>query len=161
LTAVRKVLGDSLVLSLDRAAGVPVRLAGTRICALFSRELKTLPFVTLWDANSRPQLRALLGMVGEESAAMVVEALGRTASAETALEMLLLPLARGDSPDRRLLGVLAPLAVPSWIGTSPVKAMTLRRFRRVATEPASPLERAPRLAKVPPRAPLIVYEGGR
>jgi hypothetical protein len=100
-------------------------------------------------------------MAGEESAPVVAEAVGRSAFAVTAVEMLLLPLARGGSPDSRLLGVLAPPVVPSWLGMSPVGALTLRSFRHVPTKSASPVERPPQLGKILPRAPLIVHQGGR
>jgi hypothetical protein len=159
--AVRKALGDSLVLSFDRNTGHPIRLAGTRVCALFCRELKALPFVTLWDANSRPLLRSLVVSVTEEATAIVAGAVGRTWSgASVPLEILLLPLARGISPDGRLLGVLAPLVVPYWIGISPIKALTLGAFRHVLPDASFPPDRASTLRKVRPPLRFVVYEGG-
>ena len=38
--AIRAVLADAFILALDRGAGHPIRLAGTRMCALFGREIK-------------------------------------------------------------------------------------------------------------------------
>src|SRR5215469_2101579 len=38
--AIRHVLSDALILGLDAGTGHPFRLAGTRMCALFGRELK-------------------------------------------------------------------------------------------------------------------------
>ena len=38
--AIRGALGDTFILALDRGAGHPLRLAGTRVCALFGREIK-------------------------------------------------------------------------------------------------------------------------
>ena len=38
--AIRHILSDAFILALDGDAGHPFRLAGTRLCALFGRELK-------------------------------------------------------------------------------------------------------------------------
>jgi hypothetical protein len=51
--AIRNVLSDAFILALDGGAGHPFRLAGTRVCALFGRELKSEPFIGLWAAASQ------------------------------------------------------------------------------------------------------------
>src|SRR5882724_4487529 len=38
--AIRRVLADTFMLSFDPQGGHPFRIAGTRVCALFGRELK-------------------------------------------------------------------------------------------------------------------------
>ena len=38
--AIRHVLSEAFIVALDRGTGYPFRLAGTRVCALFGRELK-------------------------------------------------------------------------------------------------------------------------
>ena len=43
--AIRGALSDAFILSLDAARGHPVRLAGTRVCALFDRELRGVGLV--------------------------------------------------------------------------------------------------------------------
>ena len=57
--AIRGVLSDAFILALDRRAGHPMRLAGTRVCALFDRELKGEPFLTLWSSERRGRLWAV------------------------------------------------------------------------------------------------------
>ena len=52
--AIRQVLSDAFILALDGGAGHPFRLAGTRVCALFGRELKGEPFIGLWAGASQP-----------------------------------------------------------------------------------------------------------
>ena len=42
--AIRGVLSDAFILAIDRSAGHPIRLAGTRVCALFDREIKGRSF---------------------------------------------------------------------------------------------------------------------
>jgi hypothetical protein len=56
--AIRGALSDAFILWLDAARGHPVRLAGTRVCALFDRELRGEPFLRLWAADSRTIIRA-------------------------------------------------------------------------------------------------------
>ena len=43
--AIRRVLADTFILAFDAAAGHPFRIAGTRVCAAFGRELKSEAFV--------------------------------------------------------------------------------------------------------------------
>ena len=38
--AIRHVLADTFILAFETGAGHPFRIAGTRVCALFGRELK-------------------------------------------------------------------------------------------------------------------------
>ena len=58
--AIRQVLSDAFILALDDRAGHPFRLAGTRVCALFGRELKGERFIGLWAAASQPIMSDLL-----------------------------------------------------------------------------------------------------
>src|ERR1700728_823423 len=51
--AIRRILSEAFILALDRASGYPFRLAGTRVCALFGRELKGETFLDLWDEPGR------------------------------------------------------------------------------------------------------------
>ena len=97
-SAIRKALGDVFILELDRAAGHPFRLGGTRVCALFGRELKNERFIDLWDAESRAALSDLIDAIADETTGVVASAQGRTAEGWTQdLELVLLPLAhRGE-----------------------------------------------------------------
>src|SRR5262245_36590459 len=72
--SIRSVLGDSFILTLDAAGDHPFRLAGTRVCAIFGRELKGEPFVQLWDAGDRDQIRDLVAIVANERTAVVAGA---------------------------------------------------------------------------------------
>ena len=109
--AIRHALGDTFILAADFAGELRFRLAGTRICALFCRELKGEAFGALWGETSRESIEHLITVVNNENIGAVAGVNGRTASGEEAdLELLLLPLAH-DGPARvRALGVLAPAA---------------------------------------------------
>jgi hypothetical protein len=58
--AIRHALGDTFMLAADFIGGIRIRLAGTRVCALFSREIKGEPFNALWTEASRRRLRILV-----------------------------------------------------------------------------------------------------
>jgi hypothetical protein len=161
--AIRSVLGDSFILTLDAAADHPFRLAGTRVCGIFGRELKGEPFVQLWDAGDRDQIRDLVAIVANERTAVVAGAVA-TASDDctTELELLLLPLLQQGPAHVRLLGALSPLKVPFWLGRSPVETLTLGALRHL--DPDSKAKPAPTLmrrADNPLPSGLTVYQGGR
>lgn len=64
--AIRSVLSDTFILTFDRKAGHPFRLAGTRLCAVMGCELKGEPFADLWSEESRKQIDDLLKTIAEE-----------------------------------------------------------------------------------------------
>jgi hypothetical protein len=163
--AIRETLGDSFIITYDPADDHPFRLAGTRVCALFGRELKGAPFVHLWDMASRGRVRGLAATVADEANPVVAGLAARTADGSDAdLELLLLPLYHRGKMRVRLLGVLAPLAVPYWLGAEHVATLTLGATRHlggaIATGEAARFGR-PLHAPERPRPNLTVYEGGR
>lgn len=149
--ALRRVLGDSFILSVEPARGHVIRLAGTRVCALFCREIKAASFLDLWESESRPLMGSLVEIVTAELSAVVAGAQGRPRSeSPVPLELLLLPLAPGATRHARLIGVLAPLVPAYWVGISPVETLTLGAFRHI--EPVL-------IDTVAPRAPAPAYRG--
>ena len=58
--AIRHSLGDVFMLSVDFGGEFRFRLAGTRICALFRRELKNEIVDGLWSEASREQVRLVM-----------------------------------------------------------------------------------------------------
>jgi hypothetical protein len=158
--AIRQILSESFILALDRASDYPFRLAGTRVCALFGRELKAESFVSLWDEPSRRTIRDLLGVLAEEWVGTVAGVTASNADGELAeLELLLLPLSARRPSLARTIGVLAPLKIPQWIGASPVGALTLGNRRHVG--PAVEKRLLPRFLAARRRRGFVVYDGGR
>ena len=49
--AIRQVLGDTFVIGASGVESHVFRLAGTRLCALFGRELKAESFTRLWQRS--------------------------------------------------------------------------------------------------------------
>ena len=64
--AIRQSLGDSFIITYDPTDDHPFRLAGTRVCALFGRELKGTPFVpSMGHGASRVRIRGLAATVAD------------------------------------------------------------------------------------------------
>ena len=160
--AIRPALADCFILSFNQLTNHPFRLAGTRVCALFGRELKGCGFIELCERSKHSQVNDLAAIVADESTGMVAGAVGWTAEGFTVeLELLLLPLKHGGRTHVRLIGTLAPLAAPYWLGASPVQAIALGPHRYLApktqfTPLAPPVEAGARL-----RRGFIVYDGGQ
>ncbi len=100
-SAIRQILSETFIVALDDSAGHPFRLAGTRLCALFGRELKGEFFLSLWAEPSRRSILGLLTILREELVGTVA---GVTAEAADGgpieLELLLLPLAASRPKSR-------------------------------------------------------------
>lgn len=127
-----RCLGDSFILAFDAAAAHPFRLAGTRICGLFGRELRAASFETLWQEGDRAAVRDLVVAVADESTGIIAGANGRTEEGYGLdLELLLLPLRHRGRTHARQIGVLVPLSVPFWLGSSPVVDLTLGAYRHL------------------------------
>lgn len=162
--AIRHALGDSIILSADFVDRLRFRLAGTRVCALFERELKGEAFVGLWSEASRPSIVELLAVLTNEAIGTVAGSTGRTADGdEVDLEVLLLPLAHHGHARTRALGVLAPLQPPYWLGEKPVIELELRTTRHVGAGiehySMPELLGAPEGGRL--RHGFVVYSGGR
>ena len=161
-SAIRRALGDVFILEFERHGGHPFRLAGTRVCALFGRELKNEPFLDLWDEETRAPLAQLLAVVADEATGVVAAATGRTAEGWSQdLELVLLPLAHRGNTHARMIGALSPLVAPFWLGASHLGALTLGSVRHL--DPALEAPAAARLVAGTQgrRAIFTVHEGGR
>jgi len=159
--AIRHVLSETFIVTLDRSTGYPFRLAGTRVCALFGRELKGESFLGLWDDASRKTLRELLLILTGETVGTVAGVTATSTSGEPLdLELLLLPLSAPRPMLARTIGVLAPMRVPEWIGVRPIGGLTLGSRRHVGAGAEKRL--LPQfLTPWSSRRGLVVYDGGR
>jgi hypothetical protein len=157
--AIRQVLSDAFILALDAKAGHPFRLAGTRVCALFGRELKSESFIGVWAAASQTAVCDLLAVLDDERVGTVAGVTAQNADGEPLeLELLLLPLSASRPSLARTIGILAPLKIPQWLGSSPVGALTLGSRRHIGATIETRL--LPRFM-ASRRRHLVVHEGGR
>ena len=157
--AIRAVLADAFILALDRGAGHPIRLAGTRMCALFGREIKGESFLDLWDLTNRPTMEGLLSILSDECTGTVAGATAQNEHGEPVeLELLLLPLSIPRPIFARAIGVLAPLKIPPWLGASPIGPVTIGGWRHIGAALEKRL--MPRFMAPRGRRGFLVYDGG-
>src|SRR5262249_26492258 len=124
--AIRRALADAFVIAFDANAGHPFRIAGTRLCGAFGREVRGAAFIDLWNADSRRMVRELLAVVAQESIGVVAGARGTNGEGfELEFELLALPLRYHAATDARILGALAPAEVPYWFGVSRIGQLSL------------------------------------
>ena len=161
---IRLALGDTFMLAADFIDHLRFRLAGTRICALFCREIKGEVFAELFGEPSRKAIDELAAIINEETIGVVAGLVARTDEGhEVELEMLLLPLAHSGHARIRALGVLAPTVPPFWLGARAVTALELVTLRHIGPEVKS--RGAPTFGRLKDgskiRHGLVVYSGGR
>lgn len=163
-SAIRKVLGDTFVLDVGGSGNHLFRIAGTRLCALFGRELKGESFVRLWQRSGQSAIRELIAVVAEEKAGVVASVTGATSDdtlLPVHLELLLLPLSYQSRGEARVMGALAPMAAPYWLGAKAIGPLTLGMFRHIgaAVDAVAPPRFRAAAGRI--RHGLTVYDGGR
>jgi hypothetical protein len=167
--AIRGVLADTFVLDFDARRGFPFRIAGSRANALFLKELRGFSFLDLWGSADREELDSILHCVADEAQAFLIGAEARLPNLDAAnVEIVLMPLRHHGLTHARVLGGLAVLAAPAWMGLSgggPIALTSLRALDPPARERLKPedaaridfsLREAPRRYKH-----LFVYSGDR
>jgi hypothetical protein len=129
---IRRILADTFILEVANREDYRVRLAGTRVCAIYCRELKGTNFFDLFQADDRSAMQTLAAAVTEDGAAAVVTVEAKTARGqELAAELLLLPLRHSGPGFDRVLGSLSALERPYWLGTEPVERQTIASLRLI------------------------------
>jgi hypothetical protein len=150
---IRRHLADTFILERD-ARGQPVfRLAGTRVCALYGRELKNYSFSSLFNAHDLSLVQRLVQSACVEKSICVIEFEGKTASGRSNnFEAILLPLLGGDE-SARVFGAVIPDLKPFWLGADVITHNTVLTVKVVDPDKQLVfLENRPGVA-VPPIAP--------
>jgi len=174
---IKTLLADTFILEKDARGEAVFRLAGTRLCAIFGRELKGFAFTSLWtQKDQRVAARLIHGTLHQHSVVVIdIEGVSRSGR-RNSFEMLALPLEGGiDNP--RALGAIMALEKPYWLGADPIVECRVEALRVVDPD-LDPLFLRNRPAMpVPPLSPqqamlgdrnfgrrirhLVVLEGGR
>jgi hypothetical protein len=159
---IRHILADTFILEIEEDI-CRFRLAGTRICALFGRELRSSPFSALWDPATPDDGNRQIEIVTSETAGIVSGLVGHTARGDTLdMELILLPLRHRGRTQARVLGSLSPALIPPWIGFDNLSHLSLNSMRviwpigrtetREFARDDDPVER---------RRRFVVHQGGR
>jgi hypothetical protein len=154
-SALRERLGDIFVLSYDNAGSYPFRVAGTRVCALFGRDVKDESLPALFGKQHRRDIEEIIAAVAEDALPAVagitaISALGIA----THLELLLLPFKNRAHVPISLTGVLAPFETGH---RGVLSELQLSSWRYIHPPPQKLLPRA--LRKLAIARGFMVYEG--
>ena len=157
---IRHLIGDTFVICCERGSQFPLRIAGTRVCAMVGRDLKGQGFLELFARASRHQVEDFISIATEESLATVAGVTAFTDKLSPVyLELLLLPFAPSVFAPQSVTGSLVPLTVPAGLEHSSLHDLSLTTWRHAGHQPQTLRQRAVRrlaLAKG-----LMVYEGLR
>jgi len=175
---IKSLLADTFILEKDARGEAVFRLAGTRLCAVFGRELKGFAHSSLWALKDQRVIARLLFGSLHQHAITVVDLTGISRSGRAnAFEMLVLPLEGGiDNP--RALGSLIALEKPYWLGVDPIIECRIDALRMVDPDSEPVFLRNRPAMPVPPLSPeqpldpagpaparrirhLVVLDGGR
>lgn len=128
---IKTLLADTFILERDLRGEAVFRLAGTRLCSTFGRELKSFSFPSLWGDKDRLLVARLVLGVFQSKNVVVLAFDGTSESGRShAFEMILLPLDGGiDNP--RCLGAMSTGARPFWLGADPVVHARIESVRVV------------------------------
>lgn len=110
----------------EELAGIPrarqwqFRLAGTRLCTIYGRELRNTRFLSLWHEDVRSWLAEQLHFSGMDYRPLRLEHTSLTLNEKSChFETLLLPLHESDG-SLAWIGSMVALDQPLWLGSEPL-----------------------------------------
>lgn len=104
-----------------------IRLAGTRICEQFGRELRGVDLLELWEPEDREGLANVLHNIVTDAAVGHIHFAAIADDERHAdFEMILMPLIHTGASINRIMGCITALEAPFWLGTVPLTAFELR-----------------------------------
>jgi hypothetical protein len=113
---IRSSLADTFILENGLRQDATFRLAGTRVCAIFGRELKNFTFYSLFCPTDLSIMRRLVQSCFNEKSVSVIGFEGTSKSKRTmAFDCIFLPL-DSDGESQRLLGAVFSKEKPFWLG---------------------------------------------
>ncbi len=130
---IRKILADTFIAEVVGPRSFSFRLAGTRICSLYDREIKGTDLIDMWSQEEdRSAIATLANAVTEDAAGAVVTIEARTdLGSDVSCELLLLPLRHGPRGFDRILGSLCALDRPTWLGTERIVSQRISGLRLI------------------------------
>lgn len=118
---ISKLLGETFIAECTGLLEFRFRLAGTKICDQFGRELRGVDFLGLWSLEDRDAMASLVRNVQTDGAVAhgVFHGFTRT-HRKASFEFTLMPLIHTDLAINRLLGAITAIEPPFWLGTEPL-----------------------------------------
>lgn len=136
---IRSRLADTFIVQAVGTGEPRFRLAGTRICSIYGRELKGLPLALLWQATDRGSLTRLVKNCMTNKAVVHMNYEGKSARGRKALfDLVLLPLA-SEANERHLMGMIVALGRPFWLESDAIVENRIQSL--VVSDPRHPTHR--------------------
>jgi len=162
------ILSDTFILEAADDATYSFRLAGTRVCACYGRELKGENWLAAWAPRDREALTTLMRSIVTDAAGAALEFTGHNGRGQTApFETLLLPLVNRSKGYTRILGATLPLDEPYWLGVHPIFEQEVTALRLIWANSKTAPGSDPGIKHFEPALPLVrrkhlaLYDGGR
>lgn len=133
---IRELLGDTFILDVSGSLRtISYRLAGTRLCATFGKELKGQGFLVPWDETDCFEITRMLTKVYRDFTPHLVSSVGKTSSGKFAeFETLFLPIQPIGNGSNRILGISSLHKSPYWIGSEAIENMSVKSVRDIKGE---------------------------
>ena len=178
---IKTLLADTFILERDTRGEAVFRLAGTRLCAGYGRELKGFSFPSLWREKDQRLVSRLIHGVFEQKSVVLITYEGFSRNGRSNhFELLALPL-DGGVENPRCLGVISAVEKPFWLGADPITDALIDAIRVIDPDKEPmflknrPEISVPSLAPTELEAPetisalgrsrrirhLVVFDGGR
>jgi hypothetical protein len=131
---IKSLLADTFILERDTRGQAVFRLAGTRLCACYGRELMGFSFPSLWrEKDQRLVSRLIHGVFDQKSVVLIsYEGFSRNGRSNR-FELLALPL-DGGVENPRCLGVISAVEKPFWLGADPITDALIDSIRVIDPE---------------------------
>ncbi|HEX2446642.1 MAG TPA: PAS domain-containing protein [Methyloceanibacter sp.] len=115
------VLPETFIVEAAGTLGYRFRLAGTRICEQFGRELRGADFLQLWQEADRDAISSLLRNIFTDAAVGYGRFRASSCTNRQAnFELVLLPLIHTGETVNRVLGAITAIDPPFWLGAEPL-----------------------------------------
>jgi hypothetical protein len=147
------VLPETFIVEGTGALGYRFRLAGTRICEQFGRELRGADLLSLWQGADRDAVASLLRNVVADG--VVGHGHFRAYSCsdrQASFEFVLLPLIHTGDTINRVLGAITAIEPPFWLGAEPLLRQEILELN---------LHRPDGHPSLPPPASEVISVGSR
>lgn len=141
--------------------GYRFRLAGTKICEQFGRELRGADLLSLWEQEDRESVASLLRSVFTDAAVGhgVFRAYART-NRQAGFEIVLMPLIHTGDTVNRILGAITAIEPPFWLGAEPLLRQEIVELHLHWPDGAPSVPRGGAEVVRLARSRFRVYEGG-
>ncbi len=122
------ILPETFIIEKKIDQSYAFRLAGTRICQQFGRELRGHDCVTIWRREDRQMIEELLDSLSADGRVGLIKFTGSTDTGRSAtFEMIVLPLLHPDQNQliSRFLGAIAVSGNTYWLGSWPLTELAV------------------------------------